>query len=462
MKLIDRFFSRRDRYKLDKRLTSDVESRASSRAVERHAAVMLGNVQVLFGLDWTTASASQTYEQFLQAERKKGQKSYIAPLGSDIVGFSEWRASSRLHSAAIYLSETVSHGGSEFFVFDLSSAGRAGMVGVVALVDRLPVPGFDCVCDQNDVARLLTEFWALQPQDSVRVAGTLASIDGIEEIKLIEIFDNTIDIARMVAIPNPVVRSLLAVGVLGVFATIGLGYHWHKERQAQELAAQAKEVPDPNIAYEAQVIYQLQSVGLSGAVMMRSWVDIIKNLPTSIKGWELAKIACLPTECTSTWRYVYGSYEDLLSSGHSALDVSTANLPFVSSLQEAQVEFKHPIATFEQRSKMNREALPTVTEAQRELGSTLQNHMLLGAKGARLSTPSLFGGNGVDISEIKKPVVKGGFAVELPFASIQEFHLPEYCVLTAMDIDFPSDTKGRFDKVFFNIQGDFYAKNKVY
>jgi hypothetical protein len=111
---------------------------------------------------------------------------------------------------------------------------------------------------------------------------------------------------------------------------------------------------------------------------------------------------------------------------------------------------------------MVRDALPSVLEAQRELGSVLQDHSLLGAKGAQVSDVSLFGGNDADISRINKPVVKGGFSIELPFATIQEFRLPPYCVPTVMDIEFPPGTNGRFHNVFFNIRGDFYAKGKAY
>lgn len=460
MKPLNRLFSRRSAYKIDKRLSSEIAPSAPSQLVQQDGVVMLGNVLVLFGLDWTTAGANQTHKQFLESERKRGRKCYVDPAGSDMVGFSELRPRSSLHSAAVYLSETVSRGESEFFVFDLTDSGTPSVAGVVALVDRLPIPGFDCICSHREVSNLLTDFWGLQPNSTVRVAGTLKSIEGIEQIKPGKVFDGDLDVARMSGIPNPAVRWLQLLGILILGVASGLGYLWNQERHAQELATQQDRIPDPNVAYEEHIASQLQSIGPSGSVMMRSWLGIIANLPRSLKGWELDKITCVPAECTTTWRTLYGSYDDLLSSDHPGLDTSTARLQFLDSLERSHVEFRHPVP--QRRLEMVRDTLPSVSEAQREFGSVLQDHSLLGAKEAQLSDVSLFGGNDTDIGPINKPVVKGGFSIGLPFASIQDFRLPHYCVPTLMEVEFPPDTNGRFNNVFFNIRGDFYAKGKAY
>jgi hypothetical protein len=462
MKPFDRLFGRRTSYQVDRRLSSKVVTSAPNSKPQTSGAVMLGNVRVLFGLDWTTASTNQTPEQFLQHERKRGRKSYVEATGSEMIGLSDLSSSAGLYSAAVYLSETVSRGESEFFVFDLTDSGRPNVAGVVALVDRLPIPGFDCICSHEDVPNLLTEFWGLQPKKTVRVAGILASVEGIEQIKPGRVFDGHLDTARMNKIPNPAVRLVQAIGVFVLFAAVGLGYLWHQERRARELSAQAERIPDPNIAYEAQVVSQLASVGLPGSVMIKSWLSVLGTLPTSLKGWELAKITCVPTECRSTWRSIYGSYDDLLSSGHLSLSDSTVSLPFLNSLRQSHVEFRHSIPTPDGGFAIDRDSLPSVLYVQRKLGSMLQDYLLLGSKEARLSNASLFGGSGANITQINKPVVKGNFAIELPFSLIQEFRLPPYCVPTAMSIDFPPDMKGRFHNVFFNIQGDFYAKGKVY
>lgn len=414
-----------------------------------------------FRLDWRILREGQ--KQRIQSQAiKDGYTHFVEGVDIDLVGYLKLpethRKSRSIYSAALALAETVSLGGEEIFVFRVDENRHA----LVALKNSMPVPGFDLVGDMGTIFEAAQSYLSLPHKNEVRRCGDAELLSGAEFFDLNTVL-NGLDRGqpRVRAIPD--VRTLLIRGAIlagiGLVLLIGwLGWTYFK---AKEAAERLKLEGDPNIQYERQYENASSAVRGLGESGLKAMTAALYSLPTEINGWGLTGVTCTLNECRANWARLVGNFNDF--DRNIPGDVSQKpEYGFISGDSKGlQLKTTHAVAfkKGETVGKLKREELPVVPFVQSDFVSQLQDYSLIDAK-VQVSAPSPFPSGVSDISQIFRPVVSGGWSMELPLWAIDSLTLPAYVSVETLSVDLPSKIDGDKGVRTFKLTGKYYAKGK--
>ncbi|MDY7574216.1 type 4b pilus protein PilO2 [Actimicrobium sp. CCI2.3] len=423
----------------------------------------------MFGLEWEPLEA--LLEPFLDAKRRSGARSYVLAPSQDLVGLSQQTYPSGASSAALYLADAVSQGGRELYVLEFSSAnGQAQECGVVALIDKMPVPGFDRVVSPTQVADLIEEFHLLQAGQNALLFSNMANLPGAKPLRP-TLFTTSVSEAHVHRLRN---KKAMWLGVLVLFVCAGLGYWayrtYEEEQHLMELQRQ-QQASDPNLLYEQAIQPALNNTGEPGINMLRRWQDTIDPIPIWVKGWRMESFICDQQACRVNWAREHGSIADFSAN----LPAGAALQPFAESAKQVSTQANwvlspvltttHPLKGARATPVLVRELLPLANDAVKEMSDFLQDISLLGSKDKSTGTtygltlPITFGMPGAVAEQLKKPVESGSLSFPLSGGDLKMITLPGYVVLRELSLAKQSSIHSIADSVL-SIKGDYYAKGK--
>jgi hypothetical protein len=430
-----------------------------------------GSQTLVFGLEWEPLE--ELLEPFLDAKRRSGARSYVLAPSQDLVGLSQHAYPSGASSAALYLADAVSQGGRELYVLEFSSAkGQAKECGVVALIDKMPVPGFDRVVLPAQVDDLIDEFRLLQAGKNALLFSNMADLPGAEPLRP-TLFTDSVSEARMQRLRN---KKAMWLGMLVLLVCAGLGY-WaysdYQEKQRLLELQRQQQASDPNLLYEQAIQPALNNAGEPGNNILRRWQDTIDPLPIWVKGWRMESFTCDQQACQVNWAREHGSIADFSAN----LPAGATLQPFTESAKQVSTQANwvlspiltttHPLKGASTTPVLERELLPPKNDALKELSDFLQDLSLLGSKdksaGATygLTIPITFGMPGAVTEQLKKPVESGSLLFPLSGGNLKMIMLPGYVVLRELSLAKQSSINSIADSVLV-IKGDYYAKGKPF
>ena len=430
-----------------------------------------GSQTLVFGLEWEPLE--ELLEPFLDAKRRSGTRSYVLAPSQDLAGLSQQTYPSGASSAALYLADTVSQGGRELYVLEFNSAkDQAKECGVVALIDKMPVPGFDRVVLPTQVDDLIDEFRLLQAGQNAVLFSNMANLSGAEPLRP-SLFTTPVSEARMQRLRN---KKAMWLGVLALLVCTGLGYWAYSDYQEQQRLLEIQrqqEASDPNLLYEQAIRPALNNVGEPGSNMLRRWQDTIDPLPIWIKGWRMESFICDPQACRVNWAREHGSIADFSAN----LPAGATLQPFAESAKQVSTQANwvlspvltttHPLKGATTTPVLVRELLPLANDAVKELSDFLQDLSLLDSKdnsaGATygLAIASAFGMPGAVTAQLNKPVESGSLSFPLSGGNLKMITLPGYVVLRELSLAKQSSIDSIAASVLV-IKGDYYAKGKPF
>lgn len=411
-----------------------------------------------FGLDWRSTPPQKMLSGELNNARIQGSSHYVMSPMRDVLGYFTSTPKQRgvAFSAAIQLSETISHSGIELFVFACDNQ----QYGLVALNESQPVPGFDYLGSRDDVLQLAEDFKAIQQDQTIRIAGDAGLFEEEEHITRDSVFRHSESNAKLIKLPNPNrTRMLMALGLL-IVASVSTGLYMvqiERERIAEE---QRKLEQDPNRLYERTITQALQDAGVSGDPVLKNWLAVVGHLPLRRNGWHLTKLICVPAECTATWARAYGNFsefhDDLPFDIKSSKEVQEGDNPAAASIQTVHVIPPTPDAPPIERAALG-ELRPTL----RAMASKLQDTSILNDARTSLTEPTLYPDNSVgSINELHRPVVRGRWSITHEAWTLRDLALSAYEVPELLEITFmPAKTEAI---PIYKLTGSYYAKGKSF
>ena len=430
-----------------------------------------GSQTLVFGLEWEPLE--DLLEPFLDAKRRSGARSYVLAPSQDLVGLSQHTYPSGASSAALYLADAVSQGGRELYVLEFSSAkGLAKECGVVALIEKMPVPGFDRVVSPSQVENLIDEFRLLQAGQNALLFSNMTNLHGAEPLRPM-LFTAPVGEARMQRLRN---KKVMWLGVLALLVCAGLGYWAYSDYQEQQRLLELQrqqQASDPNLLYEKAIGPALNNTGEPGTTMLRRWQDTLDPLPIWVKGWRMESFTCDQQACRVNWAREHGSVADFSAN----LPAGATLQPFAESAKQVSTQANwvlspvltttHPLKGTTTTPVLVREHLPLANDAVKEMSDFLQDLSLLGGNDKSAGTaygltiPSIFGLSGVVTEQLKKPVESGSLSFPLSGGNLKMITLPGYVVLRELSLAKQSSINSIADSVVA-IKGEYYAKGKPF
>ncbi|MGY0195323.1 type 4b pilus protein PilO2 [Leptothrix sp. BB-4] len=421
---------------------------------------------VAFELTWQLLQEGQ--RQKLQSKAlADGYTHVVIGLESDLMGFLKLSPSQRekkpIYSAALLLSETVSLGGDEVFVFRVDETRHA----LVALKNSMPVPGFDLIGQPEMIADAARSYLSLPHKNEVRRCGDAEILSGAE------FFEFAAALAgldrnqpRVKAIPD-MRKIFLRVAILALFGLVALsGWMGWSYFESKAEAERLQRENDPNAQYERNYETSAASIKGLGTPGLKAFVATLSGIPLEIAGWSLSNVVCQSGECLATWARQSGNFADF----DEKLPPEVKQKPdygfIAGDVKGTQLKTRHPVAAVPDSDaasagKLRREALPGVPQVQSEFVSRLQDYSLIDAR-VQVAAPVPFPTGVTDIAPIFKPVVSGTWSMELPLWSMDSLVLPDYVLVETLSIDLPPKAEVAKGVKHYKLTGKYYAKGKTF
>ncbi len=422
-----------------------------------------GQDLIVFDLNWQLLRDGELRK--LQAQAlADGYTHQVVGVEVDLVGFFKQPASVSekrpMYSAALLLSETVSLGGDEVFVFGLDET----RYGMVALKNSMPVPGFDLVGSAASITAAAQNYLSLPHKNEVRRCGDANILSGAEffdfSAALVALDNSHPRIKKIPDLRNIVVHGALAAGsvLLVVVAWVGWSYF-----QAKAEAERLQRESDPNIVYEQNFSNSVASIKTMGTSGLKAMSAVLMSLPLEVGGWSLSNVACQVTECVATWTRQFGNYADF----DANLPESTSQKPdygyFSTEVKGIQLKTRHPVVLGKSDGPqgLNRDSLPLMAQVQSDFVSRLQDYSLIEVQ-AQISPPAPFPSGVSDIGPIFRPVMSGTWSMNLPLWTIDSIVVPDYVHVDSLVLDLPIKSEGMRSAWSFKLTGKYYAKGKSF
>lgn len=421
-------------------------------------AVTAEKYQYIFGFEWRFYSDRKDLKQTLNAAKREGYTHYITTNSEDLVGIGRIDAKKSTHhfAAALQLSDKVSVGGLELFIFKISDE----VFTLVALNDSRPENGFEKSGSRSEILALAGEFQMANADQNIRQAGNTGALEHEEHIKLFDAFARPESFTRIKKIPD---YKLLIICIVGALVLAGISYssyRWVNKSRQKEADLKRAQQMDPNFIYENEINSSLKGTGLPAQIQLDGWRSIIFNMPLSRQGWVLNSITCQAVECKLDWIRNYGSYEDFYSKSPAneikSSESQEKNNPASSSIQTmANLPPRQEITAGIDRDKL----LPS-RKIQQKIASLLQDISLLKNSNVVLENPEVFpAGAGRNVSIITKPVVRGSFEITHELWSLADLNFPlPALTLESLNISKEQET-GQWT---YTLKGYYYAKGKEF
>ena len=381
----------------------------------------------MFGMRWQPLSAEANLAQELGKQKAQGAKAYAVNFASDLLGLSDSAASKDTFSAALALAEH-SKGGSELFLFQFKQN-----YALIALNQGLPVPGFDLWGSKQAIADAAKLFTDIQGAQRVRHVGNMEGWPDIQPLSPDTAFADPVDHARITTFQT--LRQFLPLLLVAILlGLVYAAYAWYEAEQ--EAQRRAREVPeDPNVVYERSLNSAWQGLAPSGMGAVQAWSHAIDKQPLQLAGWSLTQIKCRAEKCQLAWQRNYGNYLDFSQAAQSHLGVPSEVDPS-KALAEGWVTTDHP-TDLTSVTRLERQNLPSVSEARKVLGAQLQDLLLVGATQVVLTEPALFGkqGGNANAAGLRRPVLRGEFKIEGSLWMLKELALPTFVVPEGIELN---------------------------
>jgi hypothetical protein len=385
----------------------------------------MGTTHVAFGLQWQPHHGAN-FEPQIRHLRQQGYKGYAVSSPADVLGLSDISVPRKTISGALALADRHAKGGCELFVFHTDAAHT-----LVALNNGLPVPGFDIIGLKSEIKSAIQLFQDIRKDESIRMVGNVTWLEGIEPLSPNQAFTHC---PRHVCI-QPMVRwqtLLRQIGLIGLIVVLAAGgYSLYEAQQSTTMATATPE--DPNVAYERDVGQALLRTAPTGSVMLQQWTATLEILPVTLGGWTLKSVKCRADACKSEWKRHHGSFTDFSHALAKELDM-TAFETTGKDLQDPVVTVMHLIPAIK-AERLHRPTLPLVEQAQRSMGTLLQDLLLLGAQKAVLSEFKLFGSRTAPpLKDLRAPVMVSEFKLEADLWMLDEIALPHHVIPEGMEL----------------------------
>lgn len=448
---------------------SDNSESQAQETVERQTDVLFAHDEdlIAFGLSWELLEKGQ--KQKLQAQAlAQGHTHHVVSIESEQIGFLKLAKGPRekrpIYSAALLLSETVSLGGDEVFVFRLDDARFV----LVALKNSMPVPGFDLIGSAATITKAASDYLSLPHKHEVRRCGDAEILSGAETFDFaipLESMDRSLP--RLKTIPD--VRKMLfqAAVLAGLLLSLVIGWAGWSYFEAQDEAERLQRESDPNVLYEQNFLNSAGSIKGLGTSGIKAMAATLARIPLEVGGWSLMSIACQATECVATWSRNYGNYADFDDNLPPDVKQKPEYGFIAADAKNTQLKTRHPVtseATVTAKG-LKREALPLLATVQSEFVSRLQDYTLIEAR-VQVLPPTPFPSGVADIGPIFKPVVSGTWSMELPLWTIDSVTVPDYVLVESLTLDLGSSSTSQAESgktaKHYKLTGKYYAKGKVF
>jgi hypothetical protein len=421
-----------------------------------------------FGLHWHLLQEKGKKQKLHTQALAQGHTHHVVGLESEQVGFltlPQGQGDKRaIYAAALLLSETVSLGGDEVFVFRVDESRHA----LVALKNSMPVPGFDLIGSAATMARAANDYLSLPHRNEVRRCGDADILRGAESFDFAVALD-ALEKSHPRLKPIPDLRKRVFQGAVlagGALVAVLAWATW-SYFQAQEEAERLRRESDPNLLYEQSFSNSSASIKGLGTPGLKAMLATLSRIPMDVAGWSLSSVACQPHECVAIWTRQYGNYADF--DAHLPPDVTQKpEYGFLGTdTKNTQLKTRHPVlpqAATEVKG-LKREALPVVVMLQSDFVSRLQDYTLIDAR-VQVLSPSPFPSGVGDIGPVFKPVVSGTWSMELPLWTMDSLALPDYVQLDSLNLELGPLATGRTESTKgaknYKLTGKYYAKGKAF
>lgn len=418
-------------------------------SIEKHTYVL--------GLEWRFFNDRKDLNQGLRLARREGATHYVVTQSEDLYGLARLHESKRAKrpvSASLQLSQVLSRGGTELFVFQL----EGDTFCLVALNDSRPITGFEKVGPRSEILALAGEFQLSQVGNTIRQVGNTGVLEHEETVSLSEAFGKLEEFTGIKNIPNYKLIFLTLGGLLllGLAAFMVYGY-FNEAKLKAEMQRQARE-RDPNFIYEGGIDAGMKAIGLPAQVQLQRWRDTIMHIALAKEGWTLTGIECLPEECKLNWKRAYGSYADFFAASYAnevrSIETQDPVNPAKSDIQSVLKVAPAQAAL----TGLVRDKLQVLQQLQRPLASQLQDFSLLSGSTVQLKNPELYPGTpGITAAQIGKPVLRGEWSLSHELWSLNDLSFP----LPALTLNNLSITRSQeSDQWTYTLKGFYYAKGK--
>lgn len=411
----------------------------------------------VFGLDWRFYTDRKDLSQTLSAARKSGLTHYATNPTEDFVGLGrgiDHSQGRKAYAGAIHLAESVSRGGVELFVFQLSD----DLFSVTALNDSRPVADFDMLGSRNEILALAGRYQFQQGDENIRQVGNTGLLENEEHVELSHAFSGPDGSVRVKALPDYRKLALVGLGVLIFALIVTLVWWWLSAEQRKADQAKRQREQDPNYIYEKAIASNFNLSGLPAQLQLEGWRQVINDIPENHKGWALSKINCLPRQCEVLWERDYGNYKDFymlpLKDVESSAEAQKEDNPAMATIQTVlKVPRPHPIP-----AELKRIGLPLLQDTVQSLSSQLQDLTLLSNSAAKMKPPELYPASpGLNAGQLQKPVLRGEWTFTHELWSLGDLEF-KGGALMFQNLLIRRDESSK--QWMYTLTGNYYAKGK--
>jgi hypothetical protein len=235
--------------------------------------------------------------------------------------------------------------------------------------------------------------------------------------------------------------------VAGVSSLLTLAFMYLPGLYSDLTKPPPKPKEDPVKAYLKALPAKIQAAGVPvGAAIPAVRGDW--TIETLQGGWHLREVTCTVTDCAYTWEVLGGNNISL----QRAIGVQNIEFSLDGNTATYRLERAQPVG-----GALNAATFPPFQRFQATVGAFAQDARLVGVQFSKFTAPSLFGTDGVAISEaaLKDKIRSGSVEITGPATFLDDTlaRLPN-----SMTIESVKLTLNGIDPTF-DLQGTYYVKN---
>jgi hypothetical protein len=236
------------------------------------ACISFGSYFFVWGMEWRLLEPTEKLARSnLTKLSREGMRWYASNGLQNFVGMCNHISDDRrhMHSAALHLASQWSNGNLELFVFGMP----AQQVALVALNERRPLPGFDFIGSLTQAQALIDEFESIHQGVTIRRVGDLGLLVEEEPLSLSTVFDQPNSDSKLKKMLGFKTLLIFAVALLlGLGALSGAYYLQHRDRARLLTDAPEPQPPDPNLAYDQQVLQKVKALNAENQFLYSRYV----------------------------------------------------------------------------------------------------------------------------------------------------------------------------------------------
>lgn len=456
---------------------NDSEASASRYSTsQKHELITVNDTDWIFGINWRVLTDQKEARNELRLARLEGATDYCLTETRTVIGLVYGlspETKTKCFSAALHIAENISHGKLEIYIFEIKS----GLFCLIGINEMRPLPHFDVVGDEETITYYFNEFKALHPGQTIRTIGDTKFIDLEETTSITEVFVAPSNYSKLKIIRN--YNLIIKIAAIGSLILAGITFASYKihEQYLATIASTKQAPPDINQIYKVQLLDAFLTVGRPAQMVFDKWLQVIRQIPLTHRGWKLVRVECADLNCTATWMRSYGSYEDFATEALPGVEkIKRSQLG--NSPSDALIYTDHPVS-FQPSERVTNclsdpLTLPSSDASLAKLGSYLQDLSLVQGMKTQLIQPKLFPSDAEGtVDSLNMPVVRGEWQITHDLWSIGQLKLGNdtttlnkliVTIITPKveaDIPKPANTQdSELLPLTYQIKGYYYAKYK--